>query len=378
MKHSDVGQDAEELSVLASRMQSGEQSEARVDREAFAVLAEALTDDFDAAMNTPNLPSWQIRVVLDGIRVLPALYERNRMLKVSHERIVDRSELNRLAAKGATILMDDAQSAIRRVADLCASITSATGQAAAGTIFASAAHSEGFGLHQDAEDVIVIQLAGSKSWQVYEPIAASESSMLRRADTGNLVFDGSLQAGDALVMPKGSPHKTSTNSNEGSLHLTIGIYPVSVRDVLSNLIAQVPEHDLLDSPVQVSSAVEKVQAALANVKFEEELVRSVVRSQSSRLVADPNRFELHRSQESTSGGSYRVTSTPGNAMKNLLAVQLGRAEDEALDGIVEFFERVGRGGIFHYKDLPADADDAGVREEVVHALLRMRMLEHAS
>lgn len=368
--------EVELLLSLAEGMRSGALPKARVDRKAAVNLASSLTEDFDTAINTPNLPSWQLRVVLDGIRVLPALYERNRMLKVSHERIVDRNELNRLAEKGATILMDDAQSAIPRVAELCNSISSATSQASAGTIFASAAHSEGFGLHQDAEDVLVIQLAGSKTWQVYEPLVALDSSMLRKADAGELVFDGSLEPGDILTMPKGSPHKTSTNSDGGSLHLTIGLYPVTVREVLTDLIALAPEQELLDVPVTPNSASALVQSALVKMNFDGTTIGSIVQSRAARLVADTHRFSLHRSLERSTGGSYRIKSSPGSAMRSLLAAQLGRAGDEALDAIVEFMEGVGRGGVFRYSDLPVNANDPAAREEVVHALLRLRMLEH--
>jgi hypothetical protein len=223
------------------RLSSGELTEATLLEQAAGSAAETLRDDFLTTMNTHNTPSWQVRVVLDGVRVPPYHYSTNRHLKVGHFDVVDRASLNRYFQRGATVMLDDAQTAIPVIDRLCTGLTAESGVPAAGTIFASPPHAEGFALHQDAEDVVIVQLAGAKSWTVFPPLSRRESSMLNRAECGNPVIESQLRAGDILLLPKGSPHKTASNSADGSVHLTLGFYPVTLRDVVLKLIQRSPD-----------------------------------------------------------------------------------------------------------------------------------------
>jgi hypothetical protein len=51
------------------RLSGGELTGAALLEQAAGSAAEALRDEFLTAMNTHNTPSWQVRVVLDGVRV---------------------------------------------------------------------------------------------------------------------------------------------------------------------------------------------------------------------------------------------------------------------------------------------------------------------
>ncbi len=362
------------LSDLARSLASGRLACARVERALASDCIETLYLAFEKAMNTPNLPGWQVRVVLDGVRVLPVKYERSRMLKVGHERILDRSALNAFAARGATVLLDDAQSAIPEIAAICSVLTDATERAVAGTVFASPAHSEGFGLHQDAEDVIVVQLSGSKSWQVYEPIVSQDSTMLLEKSVGDVVFDGVLTAGDVMAMPKGSPHKTATNGNDGSLHLTLGIYPVTLRELAVRLLSDVSLAADLDVPVSRAMAGQAMSRLLPDVSFDSKHIDDALKLESRRLVADEEVFALRQSTQRALGGKYRLLSSAGSSMKLLLAAQLGREPDGDLETIVEHLSSVGRHEMFHYDEIRRNVSNVVIAEEVLHALLRLRMV----
>lgn len=89
---------------------------------------------------------------------------------------------------------------------------------------------QGLDLHFDYHDVIVVQLAGSKRWRVWAPLARTERPMRRGGriaapaldELGDPIVDGKLEPGDCLVIPRGFPHAAETLA-QASDHLTIGV-----------------------------------------------------------------------------------------------------------------------------------------------------------
>lgn len=329
-------------------------------------------------MNTRNTPAWQVRVVLDGVRVPPYQYSVNKTLKIAHVDLVDRNSLNRYFERGATVMLDDAQTAMPMVTDLCAQLTGHAGVPTACTIFASPPHADGFALHQDAEDVVIVQLAGAKRWTVFAPLCRRESSMLNRSECAEPLLDTELHAGDILVLPKGSPHKTSSNSRDGSVHMTLGFYPVTLRDALVRLIAQ-SEDVRLDGPVPKSTkAVLEIFHALASEagRLPAE-ADAILEPLMTRLRGDTHEFRLMSSEAQAEGGSYRLLTKVTNATRLFLAAQLGRPHDEQLETLVASLSGRKPGEVFTQKEFATAADDPILIQEVLHAMLRMRFIAHA-
>jgi hypothetical protein len=85
----------------------------------------------------------------------------------------------------------------------------------------------GFSLHWDDHDVVIVQLAGEKSWQVRGP--SRPVPMYRDAESNaepseDIVWSGTMRAGDVMHIPRGYWHQaTRTDRDEGySLHVTFG------------------------------------------------------------------------------------------------------------------------------------------------------------
>lgn len=106
------------------------------------------------------------------------------------------------------------------------------------------AGSQGFALHFDTHDVLVLQVGGAKDWFLYDPAVPLPISSLEHAGHIGAGFntmvpeDGArlrrkirLRSGDLLYMPRGLPHKAIA-SDEPSLHLTVGIHSLYWVDVL--------------------------------------------------------------------------------------------------------------------------------------------------
>lgn len=107
--------------------------------------------------------------------------------------------------------------------------------------------SQGFDTHADGHDVLVLQTSGSKTWRLHEtlqelPMQKSRSSpeLLPRlesfyGDFGAPSREIILQPGDLLYLPRGVPH-SAASTDEHSIHLTIGLYPLRMHEYLSRII----------------------------------------------------------------------------------------------------------------------------------------------
>jgi hypothetical protein len=88
-------------------------------------------------------------------------------------------------------------------------------------------------IHYDDHDLLVVQLRGTKRWYVSgqpSDLRNTWSSMGERTpDMGpQLTFD--VQPGDIMYLPRGTYH--SVDSDSGSLHVSIGFTPLTVREAL--------------------------------------------------------------------------------------------------------------------------------------------------
>jgi hypothetical protein len=113
--------------------------------------------------------------------------------------------------------------------------------------------SQGFAAHHDVHDVFVLQVSGRKHWTVHEPVV--------RDPLSNQSFDGFkpeiearvaeaptidtvLEPGDALYLPRGTVHSAAA-LGETSIHLTIGVHPVTRYDLVRLVLEAVQDNPAL-------------------------------------------------------------------------------------------------------------------------------------
>jgi ribosomal protein L16 Arg81 hydroxylase len=95
---------------------------------------------------------------------------------------------------------------------------------------------QGFQVHHDTHDTLTAQIAGEKTWRIYEPIIQLplESQPFHsgtKVEGLKLLDEVHLRAGDTLYIPRGFPHEAKT-SDSVSLHCTFALAPVRVTDVM--------------------------------------------------------------------------------------------------------------------------------------------------
>ena len=127
---------------------------------------------------------------------------------------------------GATIVLQALHVNWHPLAVFCRLLEDALGRGVQANSYYTPRGSQGFGVHHDTHDVLVLQVAGEKRWKLYDPLLELPlkhqrySSALGEHDepTDDLV----LRPGDTLYLPRGWLHEAETSAAD-SLHLTIGI-----------------------------------------------------------------------------------------------------------------------------------------------------------
>jgi len=142
--------------------------------------------------------------------------------------------------------------------------------------------------HSDHQDVFILQLQGSKTWQVYGPDPANGALVYGDEVVGKanpvselapvLLSDLRLEQGDVLYIPRGFVHEACTpaESTKGSLHLTI----------------TVPTHDFT--------------LGAAAMRIMETAMRSDFRSRSALTMQIP-RLRAHSSMAALGGSEYAAS-----------------------------------------------------------------------
>lgn len=102
--------------------------------------------------------------------------------------------------------------------------------------YISAGGSQGFGAHWDDTDVVILQVSGSKYWEIFEPTVLSPLRLNTDDAVGsNVAWSGVLTPGTALFIPRGWGHRVDANGP--SVHLTVSMHKHTVSDMLGFLAA---------------------------------------------------------------------------------------------------------------------------------------------
>ena len=178
--------------------------------------------DLQRLLNNPILrPEW-VHVKVDGDRVK---LENSCFYKTVQGReldFMDKEMLNQAINEGAAVVLegiDILEPGINEfVAQLDASLPCVMSNA---EVFFSQQDNEAYDGHCDADDVLVVQLAGRKTWQLFQPQQRryAEIQDLNDQQLGPVMQEISMRPGDALYVRAGVPHRCITPANF-SMHMS--------------------------------------------------------------------------------------------------------------------------------------------------------------
>jgi hypothetical protein len=136
--------------------------------------------------------------------------------------------------RGATLVLDAVDELYEPLEELVEALERSVHEHVQINAYAGWRTSRGFDLHWDDHDVFILQVTGRKRWSVYgmtRPYPLARDIEPNQKPTGDPLWDGVLEDGDLLYIPRGWWH-VAFPLDEPTLHLTVGIHKRTGLDLL--------------------------------------------------------------------------------------------------------------------------------------------------
>lgn len=175
-----------------------------------------------------SLSNPQLRVFQDSAEIHPGRFldsEASRRGQVVS--MANMARLANLLEDGCTVVLDGVDGFDPTMEVACRALGWWAHERVQVNTYLTTGDTDGFPLHWDDHEVLVVQLAGEKSWEVRGP--SRVAPMYRDAERNDtapeeVLWQGTLHAGEVMNIPRGYWHRaTRADQGEGfSLHATFG------------------------------------------------------------------------------------------------------------------------------------------------------------
>jgi ribosomal protein L16 Arg81 hydroxylase len=135
-------------------------------------------------------------------------------------------------------------------------------------LYAGWREQQGFNRHCDTHDVVVLQVYGKKYWRIYEggrPHPLKDDVAPNDDVPQKIVWEGLLEDGDALYLPRGWWHEAS-GVGEVTLHLTFGIHQRTGLNLVHWVADQLRASEAFRAPLRRFASAEEQQEQLAELR----------------------------------------------------------------------------------------------------------------
>ena len=193
---------------------------------------------------------------------------------------VDARKVGRYFDEGATVVFNRLHGRIPALRELCISVGQFFGSRLQTNIYLTPPNAQGFKPHWDTHDVFVLQVTGQKRWSIYDskirlPLRGQSFDPDRDAP-GRVVDEFDLPSGSAVYIPRGLMHSARA-SNDGSLHITLGLISFTWTDFLLESVAA--------AALEEESLRQSLPLRFADESFSETTATEVVRERVDRVMA---------------------------------------------------------------------------------------------
>ncbi|CAN5570333.1 hypothetical protein BH24ACT26_BH24ACT26_10970 [soil metagenome] len=172
----------------------------------------------------------------DGETLAPESYTKSaRLQSRTVDDFIDPGRVLGHFAEGATIVFQALHRHWEPLSRFCRELELTFTHPVQVNVYLTPPSSRGLDVHYDTHDVFVLQVSGTKHWEVYGRALDLPLAHQRRRgkypNPGVPQIDVELKPGDCLYVPRGFLHGAETNALE-STHMTIGILSYTWMDVM--------------------------------------------------------------------------------------------------------------------------------------------------
>ncbi|MEU4655034.1 cupin domain-containing protein [Streptomyces sp. NPDC023723] len=281
-------------------------------------------DDLNKLLATHRMEPPRMRLHRDGTQLPPGDYtEPVTTRRHTIWRRLQPAELHARLADGASLVLDSADEMHRPLAHLAEDIERTLRTRVQINLYASWTAKEGFGVHWDDHDTIVVQLDGSKHWHLYgttRPHPLHHDIESPAQPPAEPVADLVLHAGDVLYVPRGLWHAVAADQGARSLHVTCGLQTHTPVNLLAWVGEQLLTHQewrrdlpLLAAPEKQAQALHGLRKLLAEQLDDPKLITRYTRAMDGRA---PGRMvpSLPYADAVPADGDLRVRLTTARAV----------------------------------------------------------------
>jgi ribosomal protein L16 Arg81 hydroxylase len=187
--------------------------------------------------------------------------------------------------QGATLIIDRVHKLIPELASFVSELRSQIGHPIQINLYCSWPGKQGFRCHYDTHDVFILQIDGSKEWNVFTdtlkyPLKTEKSAQLQPPDDPPCL-NCILEPGDVLYIPRGHWH-FAVALDRPSLHLTLGIHGKTGIDVLEWVVEELKQKDLWRQTLPLLSP----ESSISGSEHIATLIRDLTEYLSTETVGD--------------------------------------------------------------------------------------------
>lgn len=196
---------------------------------------------------------------------------------------INKNELLHRLAHDASLVVKNFDGLHAKAFNLSLAIGSALQAVPHANLYVTPAKQQAFDAHSDPYDLVIVQLEGKKTWTV-EGLGELE-----------------MNVGDVLFIPAGKTHQARAASL--SIHLSVGLYPMKYKDILSEIAGSEKSLPLKKSHVldleQTTSGLQQILQKLSK-SSESDLhaliSKSIIRRMKDEWVAERVELGTHETE----------------------------------------------------------------------------------
>jgi ribosomal protein L16 Arg81 hydroxylase len=170
---------------------------------------------------------------------------------------VDAAALSKLLDQGVSVIFNLLEEYVPAIRVLCKNLERDTSERVGAAAIVTSGRGGALKCHYDPEDVVVLQVAGTKRWQVFSsPVVNPVPGIPEKLPPeGPPVFDRLLEPGDFLFVPAGHWHHCE-NGGHRSLHISVLFVPPNGRQLMTALVSQLSAEETFRRPLTRHSSPE--------------------------------------------------------------------------------------------------------------------------